>query len=132
MENQKKLTEHNYLIEQKQNNTLKTKVLSLYEETPKQFLNPTLTPKMAHQGPKKLKMTPKSSQNPKLELKELQKIKVAQLHEQTPKQFFNCTQTPKIAHQGPQKIENDPKNSQLGLQNVKNCPKNLVKFKSQN
>ena len=40
-------------------------------ETPKLFLNPTPTPKMAHQGPKKLKMTLKSSKNQKLELKEL-------------------------------------------------------------
>ena len=27
---------------------LETKVISLYEETPKQFLNPTPTPKLAH------------------------------------------------------------------------------------
>ena len=33
-------------------------------------------------------MTPKSSQNQKSELKELQKIKVAQLHEQSPKHFL--------------------------------------------
>ena len=59
------------MIEQKYSNTLKTKVPSLYEETPKQFLNLTLTPKIAHRGPKKLKMTQKSSKNPKSELKEL-------------------------------------------------------------
>ena len=45
----------NYMIEQKQSNTLKTKVIGLYKETPKQFLNPTPTPKIAHQGPKKSK-----------------------------------------------------------------------------
>ena len=77
------------MIKQKYSNILKTKVLSLYEKTPKQFLNPTPTPKIAHWGPKKLKMTPKSSQNQKLEFKELQKIKVVQLHEYTPKQFLN-------------------------------------------
>ena len=43
----------NYMIEQMYSNTLKTKVISLYEETRKQFLNPTPTPKIAHLGPKK-------------------------------------------------------------------------------
>ena len=37
----------NYMIEQKKSKTQKTKVISLYEETPKQFLNPTPTPKIA-------------------------------------------------------------------------------------
>ena len=32
-----------------------TKVVRLYKETPKQFLNPTPTPKIAHQGPKSRK-----------------------------------------------------------------------------
>ena len=58
------------MIEQKQSNILK-KGLFLYEETPKQFLNPTPFPKLAHQGTKKLEMTPKLSQNQNLELKEL-------------------------------------------------------------
>ena len=49
----------------------KTKFISLYEETPKQFFNPTPTPKIAHQGPKKSKMTQKSSQYQKSEFKEL-------------------------------------------------------------
>ena len=47
------------MIEQKQSKTLKTKVNSLYEETPKQFLSPTQAPKVAHQGPKKAKNDPK-------------------------------------------------------------------------
>ena len=33
--------------------TRKTKVNSIYEQTPKQFSNPTPNPKIAHQGPKK-------------------------------------------------------------------------------
>ena len=45
--------------------------LTVYEETQKQFLNPTPTPKIAHQGPKKSKMTQKSSQYQKSEFKEL-------------------------------------------------------------
>ena len=48
----------NYMIEQKQSNTLKTKDISLYEETPKQFLNPTSTPKIALR-PQKVKNDPK-------------------------------------------------------------------------
>ena len=40
------------MIEQKQSKTQKTKVISLYEETPKQFLNPT-------SGPEKVKNDPK-------------------------------------------------------------------------
>ena len=34
----------NYIIEQKKSKSQKTKVISLYQETPKQFLNPTPTP----------------------------------------------------------------------------------------
>ena len=43
--------------------TKKMKVVQLYNETSKQFLIPTPTPKIARQGPKKSKMTPKVSQN---------------------------------------------------------------------
>jgi len=39
--------------------------ISLFKETPKQFLNPTQTPKIAHQGPKKSKTIQKLSQNQK-------------------------------------------------------------------
>ena len=74
------------------------KVVQLHEYTPKQFLNPSLTPKIGRQGPKKSKMTPKFSQNQISELKEAKKMKVVQLHEQTPKQLSNPTLTPKIAH----------------------------------
>ena len=99
----------NYMIEQKKKNTLKTKVISLYQETPKQFLNPTPTPKIARQGPKKSKMAPKLSQNQISESKVTQKMKVVQLHEQTPKQCLSPSRTPKIARQGPQKVKNDLK-----------------------
>ena len=58
----------NHMIEQKESNTLK-KFISLYEETPKQFLNPAPTPNIANESPKKSKLTPKLSQNQKLELK---------------------------------------------------------------
>ena len=40
---EQKITEHNYLIEQKYSNTLETKFLSLYEEIQQQFMNPTPT-----------------------------------------------------------------------------------------
>jgi len=39
------------------------------------------TPKLAYFGHKKSKMTPKLSQNKKLELKKTLKIKITQLHE---------------------------------------------------
>ena len=39
------------------------KVVQLHEYTPEQFLSPTLTPKIAHYGPKKAKMTQKLSQH---------------------------------------------------------------------
>ena len=46
-------------------------VVQSHEWTLKQFLKPTLNPKIAHLGPKKSKMAQKLSQNQKLELKEL-------------------------------------------------------------
>ena len=56
--------------------TQKIKVVQVHEQNPKHFLNPNPTPKMAHQGPKKSKLTPKLSQNQMSELKETQKMKV--------------------------------------------------------
>ena len=82
--------------------TKKMKVVQLHESTPNQLLNPTPTPKIACQGPKKSKMAPKLSQNQMSELKEKKKMKVVQLHEQTQNQLLNPTPTPKIARQGPQ------------------------------
>ena len=79
----------------------KMKVVQLYEWTPKKFLNPTMNPKKAHQGPKNTKMTPKLNKNQMSELKETLKMKVVQLHESTSKQFLILFQTPKIAQQGP-------------------------------
>ena len=58
------------MIEQKKSKTQKTKVISLYEETPKHFLNPTPTPKIVDWGPKKSKMAPKLSQKQMSEIKE--------------------------------------------------------------
>ena len=54
----------------------KMKVVQLYEWTPKQLLRPTPTINIAHQGPKKSKMTQKLSQNKMSELKETKKIKL--------------------------------------------------------
>ena len=102
----------NYMIEQKQSKTQKTKVISLYQETPKQFLNPTPTPKIACQGPKTSKMTPKLSQNQMSESKVTQKMKVVHLHEQTLKQCLDPCQTPKIDRQGPKNSNMTPKLSQ--------------------
>ena len=70
------------------------KVFQLHELTPKQFFNPSPTPKIARLGPQKVKNDPKI----KSELKETKKMIVLQLHELTPKQLLNPTQTPKIAH----------------------------------
>ena len=39
------------------------KVVQLHDYTPKQLSDPTRTPKVAHLGPKKSKITPKVSQN---------------------------------------------------------------------
>ena len=39
--------------------TQKMKVVQLHEQTPKQFLNPSTAPKIARQGPKKVKNNPK-------------------------------------------------------------------------
>ena len=74
--------------------TKKMKVAQILEQTPKQFLNPSSTPKIAGQGPKELKMAPKLSQNQMSELKETKKMKVAQLHESTSNQLLNPTPTP--------------------------------------
>ena len=43
--------------------TKKMKVIQLHEQSPKQLLNLNPTPKIAHQGPKMSKMTPKLSEN---------------------------------------------------------------------
>ena len=51
----------------------KMKGVQLYELTPEQFLNPTLNPKIAHEGPRKSKITPKLSQNQMSELKKQRK-----------------------------------------------------------
>ena len=58
----------------------KIKVVQVNEWTLKQFLNPTLNPKIAHWGPKKSKTTPNLSQNQMSELKETKKIKVVALY----------------------------------------------------
>ena len=76
------------------NELKKMKVVQLHEQTKKIVFNPTPAPRIAHCGPKKSKMTPRSSQIQKSELKEqkkLKKIKVFQLHEQTTKQYLNPT-----------------------------------------
>ena len=86
------------------------KIEQIYEQTPKQFLDPTQTTKTAHQGPKKSKVTPKLSQNQMSELKETYEMKVVQLHEQTPKELSKPTPTPKPPHQGPKKTKKLPQN----------------------
>ena len=65
----------------------KMKVVQVNEWTPKQFLNPILSPKIAHQEPKKSKTNQKLSQNQLPELKKTKKIKDVALYEQAPKQF---------------------------------------------
>ena len=82
--------------------TQKNEVVQLHEQTLKQCLDPSPTPKIARQGPKKSKMTPKLSQNQMSELKETKKMKVVQLHDQTQKQLGNTITTPKLACQGPE------------------------------
>ena len=53
-------------IEQK---TLKTKVIALYKETQKQYLNPTPTQKNSQIGPKKVKNHPKIKSKCKVRIK---------------------------------------------------------------
>ena len=50
------------------------RVVEVYEWTQKHLSNPTPTPKIAHWGPKKSKMTPKLGQNQILEMIEIYKI----------------------------------------------------------
>ena len=57
------------------------KVTQLHEQNPKQFLNPTPTPKLAQQGQKNQKLPKKVSQIQMSELKEITKMRVVQLHE---------------------------------------------------
>ena len=76
--------------------TKKMKVVQLHELTPNQLLNPTPTPKIAHKGHKKSKITPKLSQNQMSEYKVTKKMIVVQLHEYNPKQFLKPTLNPKI------------------------------------
>ena len=52
------------------NVTYKMKVVQLHKYTPKQLSNLTPTPKLAHYGPKKTKMTPKLSQTQMSEFRE--------------------------------------------------------------
>ena len=72
------------------------KDVQLHELTPKQFLNPSPTPKLAHSGPKKSKMTPKFSQNQMSELKETKKKLLPCMSR--PQNDLDLTPTRKIAH----------------------------------
>ena len=56
--------------------TKKMKVVQLHKQTPKQLSNPTPAPKIAHQGTKKSKMTPKLSKNQISKLTKTQKMKI--------------------------------------------------------
>ena len=82
----------------------------------KTVVKPHPNPKIAHQGPKKSKRTPKLSQNQKSDLKEPKKIKFAQLNEQTKIQFLNPSSTPKIAHQSPKQSKRTPNLSKKKLE----------------
>ena len=97
--------------------TQKMKVVKLHEQTLKQCMNPSPTPKIAPQGPKKSKMTPKLSQNQTSELKETKKMKVVKLHEQTPKQLSNL-------------LIYDPIKQILGNKENESCSATLVDPKS--
>ena len=105
--------------------TQKMKVIQLHEQTPKQFLNPSTAPKIARQGPKKSKMTPKLSQNQMSELKETKKMKVVQLHERTPKHFSNPTPTQKQPIRAP-KSKITPKLIQNQMSELKETQKMKV------
>ena len=92
--------------------TQKMKIVQLHKQTLKQCLDPSSTSKIARQGPKTSKMTPKLSQNQISDFKVTQKKKVVQLHMQTLKQCLDPSPTPKIARQGPKKSKMTPKLSQ--------------------
>ena len=98
-------------------------VVQLHEQTLKKVSNPTPIPKIAHQGPKKKKMTPKLIQNQISELEETKKMKVVHLHNETSKQFLIPTSTPKITHQGPKKSRTNPKQPARAPQIKKRYPK---------
>ena len=69
----------------------KMKVDSLYEETPKQFSDPTLTPKQPKYSHKNPKITLKLVDNKNASKWHAQKMKVDTLYEETPKQLFDPT-----------------------------------------
>ena len=80
-----------------------------FTESPKKFSDLTPTPKIARQGPKRFKMTPKRQKIRKSENKICHKIKVISLNEYTPKKFLGPTPAPKNARQGPKRLKMTPK-----------------------
>ena len=85
------------------------KVISLYEDTPKQFLNPTPTPKKAHLGPKKAKNGPKIKSKSKGRIEGTIKNKSCSNTWVDSKQFLNPTLTSKMT----------PKSSQTQMTELK-------------
>ena len=75
------------MMEQNEIYTLKTKVISPYEETSKPYPNPKISPLGSHKSQNIPKMQSKSNS----ELKKPEKIKVVHLHEKTPKHFLSPT-----------------------------------------
>ena len=60
------------------------KVVQLHEYTLTQIFNPTITPTIAHWGPKKSKTSLQIIQNQTSKLNEIMIIKIVQLDEKTP------------------------------------------------
>ena len=83
----------------------------------KTVFEPHIEHKNSQIGHKKVKTTPKSSQNQMSELKETKKIKVVALYEQTPKQV---------------EPDSNPKNSLLFAPKAQKITLKLDKIKSKN
>ena len=94
-----------------------------HEQTPKQFLNLTLTLKISPLRPQN---DPDLFQKHKLKLQEAQKIQVFQLHQQTQKQFLKITTAKKIAHLGSQKAKATPKLRKNQMSNLNETQKTKV------
>ena len=84
---------------------MKTKVISLYEETPNQFLNNTPTQKIAHLGPKSQKL-------PQNQIKVRIEENIESETWVDPKTVFEPFPNPKNYPLGPKKSKMTPKLSQ--------------------
>ena len=88
------------------------KVVQLHEQTPKQLLNPTLTPK-------KVKNDPKIKSKLKVRIKEHIQNEICSATRVDPKTVFEPDPSPKNSPFGPQKVKMIQKSSQNQISEFK-------------